>query len=39
MQRLVALKEELERLSVDVLVVQEMFVFGLGPFYLNLDPC
>ena len=30
--RLVAFKEQLERLSVDILIVQEMFVLGFGPF-------
>ena len=35
--RLMAFREELERLQVDVVIVQEMFVFGLGPLCLQGD--
>lgn len=35
--RLMAFREELQRLCVDVVIVQEMFVFGFGPFCLQGD--
>ncbi|CAE7811330.1 unnamed protein product [Symbiodinium sp. CCMP2592] len=35
--RLMAFREELERLRVDVVIVQEMFVLGLGPLCLQGD--
>ena len=35
--RLMAFFEELERLRVDIVIVQEMFVFGLGPWCVKSE--